>query len=327
MHIAARQADTIVDVKACIKTHTIQKKEVLVLMKEILNVSNLSKSYGSVLALNHVSFVIKQNEVVGLIGNNGAGKSTLIKILVRLLQQDEGNIQYQIEDFQPKQDIGVMCQEVSMPEKLRVAEWITMVQRFCKDSYALDYVLKIAGIEDLADKYATNLSGGQKRRVQFALAIIGKPKILFLDEPTVGMDFGSRVDFWNQIYKMLREGVTVLLASHDLGEVESVVDRVLMIDHGTILLDKDVNVIRKDSSAKIYVMKNEIEPDSLSKLIAFASKEKKFEEGRDYVGFTPVDIDQAVIKLQTAGISFANVSIEREGLVDLMKKHVQNKEG
>lgn len=296
-------------------------------MEEILKVSEVSKSYGSNLALNQVSFSIRQNEVVGLIGNNGAGKSTLIKVLINLLHQDQGEIQYQIKNFRPKQDIGIMCQEVSMPDKLKVIEWITMVQRFCENPYSLDFVLKAAGIEDLKNKYAANLSGGQKRRVQFALAVIGRPKLLFLDEPTVGMDFGSRVDFWNQIRTMLKEGVTVLLASHDLSEVESVVNRVLMIDHGSILVDKEVNVIRKDASVKVYVMRNSIEQDAWSKLAAFASREKGFEEGKDYIGFTPGDIDAAVIQFQKIGISFANVSIEREGLVDLMRKHALNAHG
>lgn len=295
-------------------------------MSEILKVSNLSKSYGSNLALNHVSFSVKQNEVVGLIGNNGAGKSTLIKILVNLLHQDGGEVHYQIDRFRPKQDIGVMCQEVSMPEKIKVIEWITMVQRFCRDSYSLGYVLKVAGISDLANKYAADLSGGQKRRVQFALAIIGKPKMLFLDEPTVGMDFSSRVDFWSQIHKMLKEGMAVLLASHDLSEVEAVVHRVLMIDHGSILLDKEVTAIRQTASAKISIMKDGLNQDVLTGLTAFASQKRGFEEGRDYIGFTPDDIDEAVVKLQAMNISFTRITIEREGLEDLMKTHDPERE-
>lgn len=295
-------------------------------MKTILEIQNISKSYGSTQALQDVSFSIRENEVVGLIGNNGAGKSTLINILVGLLNQDQGSVKYNIDHFLPKQDVGVMCQEVSMPEKLKVSEWITMVQKFYNDAYSLDYVLKVAGIEDLANKYASELSGGQKRRVQFALSIVGKPKILFLDEPTVGMDFGSRLDFWKQIQKMLKDGVTVLLASHDLSEVESVVDRVLMIDLGNVVLDEKVDSIRRNSSVRINILKNKLDKDVLLKLIDFASNESGYEDGKDYIGFRPNDIDAAILKLQKIGISFTNISIEREGLQDLMEKYIQNKE-
>lgn len=292
-------------------------------MKTILTVKGISKSFGKKKALENVDFTIQENEIVGLIGSNGAGKSTLINILVGLKKQNSGEFKFDFLEFCSKQDLGVMCQEVSMPNNLKVKEWLTMVNLFYKEPYTVQEVMGLAGIADLADKYTAKLSGGQKRRIQFALAILGKPKMLFLDEPTVGMDLESRLAFWNQLQGMVSRGTTVLLASHDLEEIESIVDRVIMIDHGKIILNQSMEKIKGQSSAVVTIALGSLGEELKMKLQNILGRYKNVQQTKDILEFIPDDLGETVSKLLKMGLTYNDFEVKKPGLQNVVRNKIK----
>lgn len=301
---------------------TLEKNDKKEEIKAVLTVKRLSKSYGSKKALENVDFVIREGEIVGLIGSNGAGKSTLINILVGLKKQNSGEFKYGFGDFSSKQDLGVMCQEVSMPNNLKVKEWLTMANLFYKEPYTVQEVMGLAGVAEFADKYAEKLSGGQKRRIQFALAILGKPKMLFLDEPSVGMDIESRLSFWNQLQGMVSKGTTVLLASHDLEEIESIVDRVIMIDHGKIILDETMEDIKGHSSTIIKIRTRNLNGQLKEKLQKLLDKSENIRQMHDAVELLPENLDEEISALLEMGFTYENFEVKKQGLQDLVKEKI-----
>lgn len=294
-------------------------------MEPVLIVNGIKKSYGSKVALENIDFRMNQGEVIGLIGANGAGKSTLINILVGLVKQDQGDFSFTFPDFVAKQDLGVMCQEVSMPKKLKVKEWLKMASLYYKFPYALNDVMEISGIKDFQDKYAESLSGGQKRRVQFALAIIGRPKMLFLDEPTVGMDIEMRMSFWKQLQKMITEGITVFLSSHDLSEIETIVDRIIMIDTGKIMLDEKMEIIKQNSSVVIQILLNTINESQKIAIYNFTQEFKVTQSKKDVLKITPPNVEGTISRLIELGLTYENFSVQKEGLEDLIRAKMMNK--
>lgn len=294
-----------------------------ILMKTILTVKGINKSFGKKKALENVDLTIQENEIVGLIGSNGAGKSTLINILVGLKKQNSGEFKFDFPGFSPKQDLGVMCQEVSMPNNLKVKEWLTMVNLFYKEPYTVQEVMVLAGIADLADKYAAKLSGGQKRRIQFALAVLGKPKMLFLDEPTAGMDLESRLAFWDQLQGMASKGTTVLLASHDLEEIECIVDRVIMIGHGKIILNQSMEKIKEQASAVVTIALGSLGEELKMKLQNFIGQHKNVQQMKDIVEFIPDDLGETVSKLLKMGLTYNDFEVKKLGLQNLVRKKIE----
>ena len=234
-------------------------------MKEIITVKNISKKFNKLKVLDNVSFSVYEGQVIGLIGFNGAGKSTLISTILGLIKPDKGSTRIFNKENGSREslnNVGVMLQNVTMPENIKVWEWLKMVQIYCDNAYSIDEVLKIADLEDDKNSLASKLSGGKQRRLQFALSIIGKPKILFLDEPTVGMDFQSKRKFWDYIDVLIKKGTTIILTSHDLNEVEEFAERIIIIDKGRILMDKPMEKLKVENAySTIKINKKDINLD------------------------------------------------------------------
>jgi ABC-2 type transport system ATP-binding protein len=214
----------------------------------------VSLSYGNVQALRQVNFTVGSGKVVALLGPNGAGKTTAVKLLLGLLRSDAGRVRVFGEDpTNPanRMRTGAMLQVGRVPETLRVREHIDLFSSYYPRPLPLKEVLTSAGLEKLGDRKFGDLSGGQRQRVLFALAICGDPDLLFLDEPTVGLDVESRRSLWDEIRRLVDRGKSVLLTTHYLEEADALADRVAVINHGEIIVEGTPSEIKAQTSGKV----------------------------------------------------------------------------
>jgi len=212
-----------------------------------------SKSYGKVQALAAVDIDVRAGEVLAVLGANGAGKSTALGLLTGRLSADAGRVELlggDPRDAATRRGIGVMLQEGSLPDTLRVAEHVRLFSTYYPNPRPLAESLALAGIEDIAKRRYDALSGGQQRRVQFALAICGRPALLFVDEPTVGLDVESRRNFWAVLRQLRNEGTGIVLTTHYLEEADALADRVLLLAGGRVLAEDTPAGIKSRAAGK-----------------------------------------------------------------------------
>lgn len=206
----------------------------------VLTVRGLKKAYGSKVALHDVTFSVEPSQVVALLGPNGAGKSTTMKILLGLRKADAGDI-----ESPEKTAIGYAGQELSFPVFLKTHEVLKLIKAHYKNGPTIEEVTHRFSLHAYLHQPVGGLSGGEKRRLSLACALLGNPSLLVLDEPTTGLDVESRIQLWNEIRDFAREGGSVLLSTHDLNEVAQVAHRVVIIDHGRVLFDGPVHEITR----------------------------------------------------------------------------------
>jgi ABC-2 type transport system ATP-binding protein len=219
----------------------------------VASLEGVNKNYGPVKALKAVNFSVRAGEVVALLGPNGAGKTTAVKLLLGLIQPNSGKVR--VFDGNPtnpenRMKTGAMLQVGRVPETLRVREHIDLFSSYYENPLPMAEVLAIAGLEKLRDRKYGELSGGQKQRVLFALAICGNPDLLFLDEPTVGLDVEARRLLWEEIRRLVDRGKTVLLTTHYLQEADALADRVAVINQGEIIAQGTPAEIKSKTSGK-----------------------------------------------------------------------------
>jgi ABC-2 type transport system ATP-binding protein len=219
----------------------------------VASLEKVNKNYGPVRALVGVDFRVRAGEVVALLGPNGAGKTTAVKLLLGLLQPNSGKARvFGGDPTNPENRMrtGAMLQVGRVPETLRVREHIDLFSTYYQKQLPLSEVLAVAGLEKLSDRKFGELSGGQKQRVLFALAICGDPDLLFLDEPTAGLDVEARRMLWDEIRQLVRTGKTVLLTTHYLQEADALADRVAVINKGEIIAQGTPSEIKAKTAGK-----------------------------------------------------------------------------
>ena len=205
------------------------------------------KRYGSLIALGGAELQLRRGELLALLGPNGAGKTSAISLLLGLIRADAGTVELFGRDpqaIEARRHIGVMLQHAELPPTLRVGELLRLTASYYPAPRSLAETAELAGIGDLLKRPYARLSGGQQRRVQFALALCGRPELLFLDEPTVGMDIDARQKLWAAIRRLLAEGCSVLLTTHYLEEAEALADRVCVMAHGRMIHEGTVDALR-----------------------------------------------------------------------------------
>ncbi len=203
-------------------------------MKTVIKVKNVQKTYDKRVILKQVDLEIKKGEIVALLGRNGAGKSTLLNVLLQLVSKDQGEIEILGEKRLKTEAIGVMLQNELTLERTTVKEILELWRSYYPKSKSYAELLTIADLEEKQENFIAKLSGGQRRSLQFALCLAGDPEVIFLDEPTVGMDLKHRQKFWEQIKKLQTAGKTFLITSHYLEELQNVVQRFLILKDGSI---------------------------------------------------------------------------------------------
>ncbi len=205
------------------------------------------KSYGALRALDGVDLELRGGELLALLGPNGAGKTTAIGLLLGLIRADAGVAELFGMDpqrIEARRNIGVMLQDAALPPTLRVGELIRLTASYYPSPRSVAESAELAGVADLLLRPYGKLSGGQQRRVQFALALCGRPKLLFLDEPTVGMDIEARQKLWQAIRHLVAEGNSVVLTTHYLEEAEALADRVCVMARGRVIGEGSVEALR-----------------------------------------------------------------------------------
>ncbi|MFI7543670.1 ABC transporter ATP-binding protein [Actinoplanes sp. NPDC049599] len=206
-----------------------------------------TRRYGTVLALDRLNLDVHAGELVGLLGPNGAGKSTLVNLLTGVRRPSSGTVELcggDPRDPASRRTLGVTPQETGLPGALRVGEVVDFVRAHFPDPLGRDELLARFGLADLVKRQTGSLSGGQKRRVAVALAFAGRPRIVFLDEPTTGLDVTARHALWDAIRQFHADGGTVVLTSHYLEEIEALARRVVVIGGGRVLADDTVAAVR-----------------------------------------------------------------------------------
>ncbi len=205
-----------------------------------IEVAALEKRYGDNHAVNGISLTIGTGEVFGLLGPNGAGKTTTVEILEGYRKPDAGSVS--VLGLDPWRDgsqlrprIGVMLQEGGLYPGVRPLEVLRLFAAFYDDPDDPERLLALVGLDDAQRTYVRRMSGGQQQRLSLALALIGKPSLVFLDEPTAGMDPHARATTWTMIRELREQGVTVVLTTHAMDEAEHLCDRVAIIDHGRVV--------------------------------------------------------------------------------------------
>lgn len=207
----------------------------------------VNKTFAEVTALNNLNLEIEAGQLTALLGPNGAGKTTAISLMLGLAAPSKGSVK--ILGHSPQNStiralIGNMPQESALPAALSVRETVTLFASLYPKPLKLETALQLADLNTVADRKAGQLSGGQKRRLAFALAVVGNPQILFLDEPTTGMDAGSRLAFWQAITELKQQGRTIVLTTHYLEEAERMANRVVVMNAGRVLADGSPDELR-----------------------------------------------------------------------------------
>lgn len=261
-------------------------------MENIIQIDNLTKSYGDFKALDNLSFNVKQGEILGLLGPNGSGKSTTINCLLSLLNFENGSIKIFGEEMTPerydiKSKIGVVFQDVAVFNELNVYENINY---FCglyikdkniRKQYVED-AIKLVSLEDYRKFYPKQLSGGLLRRLNIACGIAHKPRLIFLDEPTVAVDPQSRNSIIENIKQLNKQGATVVYTTHYMEEVEQLCNRIIIIDKGKIIASGTNEELKGliDTSEKITVEISDLNDSVIDKITKLNNVEKATYDGK-----------------------------------------------
>ena len=223
----------------------------------LLKFNQVEKRFKEKQVLSGVSFEIDEGESIALIGPNGAGKTTMIRSVLGLTSIDGGEI---VRNFNTRQDVGVMLQHDLFPDHLRVREVIELHKSYSKSNVSTHALLEAGDLVKEARSLVQNLSGGQKRRLSFALSLAADPKLLFLDEPTVGMDVTASRMFWNRIREIQEQGKSIFVTSHHLDELNDYCRRFIFLKNGEIIAD-----VRKEdlNTQKVIVVYLETAEEAL----------------------------------------------------------------
>ena len=239
----------------------------------LIRIRQLSHSYGHTPVLQQLSAELYGGEIIAVLGANGAGKTTLIQLMLGLLSQQQGEIKIlgqvpaQIRrDPQLSGQLGVMLQQASLPGQLTVLEQLRLFSAYYPAPLNLQTLIERFGLQGYLQQRCSSLSGGQRQALLLALALLGQPKILFLDEPTVGMDVEARQRFWQLIRTARAEGLCILLTTHYLEEADALADRILLLKDGQFIADTSPTALKAGLSQRQIRCRSSLSPADLLQL-------------------------------------------------------------
>lgn len=270
----------------------------------LARVIGVTRTYGDVVALDDVSLDLPRGDLVGLLGPNGAGKSTLIGLLCGQRRPSSGRVEVFGGDPRTAVNrvrIGMTPQETGLPPTLKVGEVLSFVAAHYPDPIDTGPLLDRFGLSDKVSSQTGSLSGGQKRRLALALAMVGRPELLLLDEPTTGLDVEARRHVWAAIRDYHASGGTVILSSHNMAEVEVLAHRVVVIDRGRVVADDDVAAIR----TRVATRRVSLRAAALPQL---PGTDRVTTDGDSHELFT-TDSDAVVRELVTSGTDFSELEV------------------
>lgn len=291
-------------------------------MTTALEVKNINKKYKNKVVLNDINFSIQSGEIVALIGKNGAGKSTLINIITKLIQQDSGQSKIFEKEKFDRNLIGVMMQENISLDRITVKEIIKLTRTYYRNPMSYQVILALSELQNYTNHPMDKLSGGQKRKLQFALTLAGNPDLIFLDEPTVGMDAESRTKFWKHIDELKKQGKTFLITSHYLEELEKVANRFIFLHNQKIIFDGSLNEMGKQLKMVQVTFNSELIEDIFNKLPAVL----RVSELSHHYTLVTSDVNSLITQLVPYLSAIDNLEIRQQNLDTLMDSLIRNEE-
>ena len=291
-------------------------------MTTALEVKNINKKYKNKVVLNDINFSIQSGEIVALIGKNGAGKSTLINIITKLIQQDSGQSKIFEKEKFDRNLIGVMMQENISLDRITVKEIIKLTRTYYRNPVSYQAILALSELQNYINHPMDKLSGGQKRKLQFALTLAGNPDLIFLDEPTVGMDAESRTKFWERIDELKKQGKTFLITSHYLEELEKVANRFIFLHNQRIIFDGSLAEMEKQLKKVQVTFNSELIKDIFNKLPAVL----RVSELNHHYTLITSDVNSLITQLVPYLSAIDNLEIRQQNLDTLMDSLIRNEE-
>jgi ABC-2 type transport system ATP-binding protein len=291
----------------------------------VIRVRALRKTYGELVAVDGVSFEVHAGEVFGLLGPNGAGKTTTVEVLEGLRQPDSGEVSvlgidaiHHPDDLRPR--IGVSLQTAALYPKLTVVEVLELFRGFYQSGRPVNELVELMGLEEKRKTRTQDLSGGQRQRLSVALALVNDPELVFLDEPTTGMDPAARRALWDVVLVLKDRGHAVLLTTHYMEEAEVLCDRLAIMDHGRILEAGTVDELVGRRFHERAVRFDRIDGLSDEQLAAAPGVTSVKHEGDAvllYTGDVPATIGALLAATERIGVEPANLAVRRATLEDV----------
>ena len=291
-------------------------------MQTILEIKNLSKTYGELKAVDGISFKIPPGICFGLLGPNGAGKTTTIEMIEGITKPSSGEIFYKgkLIDQQFSQEAGIQFQSTALMDFVTVREILKLFSSFYEKTLPIEQLAQQCNLDSFLDQYATKLSGGQRQRLLLALALINDPQILFLDEPTTGLDPQARRHFWQLIESVKQQGKTIILTTHYMDEAEALCDHLVIVDQGKIIEQGSPQQLLGRHFDTICIQLDDAEIARIPNDIAVSVRQIN-----DQIQIETDQLEQTLSKLIDAGVNLSSLRIRNRTLEDLFLKLTGNK--
>ena len=284
-------------------------------LNNIIEVKNITKTIKGKNILDDISFNVNSGECIALIGPNGAGKTTLMNCLLGNKFINSGSIK--INSLNPgnqklKEYLNILPQENVVPEKLKVKELLSFIQKLYNNPLTNEEIDELLRFDDSQkDNFASKLSGGQKRLLSFIITLIGRPKLIFLDEPTAGMDTSTRIRFWEIVNTLKNKGLTIIYSSHYIEEVEHTADRILVLNKGKLVRDTTPHAMRAEEIEKYFTL-----PIKYLNLLKDSDIINNLEIKTDNINFLTKKPDEIWNILHQAGCTIKEIEIQNRTLLD-----------
>ena len=298
-------------------------------MPEVIHVSHLRKIYGTTIAVDDLSFEVNEGEIFGMVGPNGAGKTTAIECMEGLRRPDSGEIRVLgMDPVRQERElrlvIGTQLQQAQLHDRLKVGEALDLFASFYPNPAPWPELLEQLGLSEKKGEYFSKLSGGQQQRLFIALALINKPRLVFFDELTTGLDPQARHAIWDMLQQICAEGRTVFLTTHLMEEAEKLCHRVAIIDHGQLVaLDTPAALVRSlgAESRVLFTQEKTFDPQTLKSLSSVTRVEQDGPRvivyGRSTTPGQPPLITEVVNALGAQGATFSDIRMEQPTLEDV----------
>lgn len=286
-------------------------------MSPVIAVNHLVKRFGDVTAVDDISFAVQEGQCFGLLGPNGAGKTTVIEVLEGIQRPTHGEVEYFGRQMNPRelyQQVGIQFQHTSLQDHLTVRDTLRLFTAFYDRPMAEQALIRLCALADFADRDTRALSGGQRQRLLLALALVNDPKIVFLDEPTTGLDPQARQHFWSLVEAIKGQGKTILLTTHYMEEAETLCDRVVIMDQGRLVVEgSPPDLLAQHFDGVLVHMDDTPVPDDLMQRYQGTHVQGQ-------VRFQTPAVETLLADLMQARVSLHHLQIQAPNLNDLFLK-------
>lgn len=290
-------------------------------MQPVITVRHLVKRYAEVAAVDHISFQVAEGTCFGLLGPNGAGKTTTIEMLEGIIRPSAGDILYFDQPLKARaiyQDIGIQFQQTALPDYLTVRETLRLFASFYERSLPLDDLITLCHLHEVVNRDARRLSGGQRQRLLLALALVNDPRVVFLDEPTTGLDPQARRHFWDLVQHIKARGKTIVMSTHYMDEAETLCDHIAIMDRGRIIAEgAPKRLLAEHFSGALVGLNDQTLPDAiLQRYTSYISK--------GLVVIQTQQVDLLLADLLAARVPLTHLQVQTPNLDDLFIKLTGN---